>query len=50
MLMYNLLQYSENYSGSSWNYYRDEVNYATNENNAAGDYRINSNKKKTSQN
>ena len=29
MLMYNLLEYSQNYSmtsGSLWNYYRDEIN------------------------
>ena len=29
MLMYNLLEYSDNYaltSGSLWNYYRDEIN------------------------
>ena len=34
MLMYNLLEYSDNYSmasGRLWNYYRDVVNDATNE-------------------
>ena len=43
MLMYNLLEYSANYSmtsGSLWNYYRYEKNYDANENNA-GNYRIN---------
>ena len=36
--MYNLLEYSENYSMTSeslWNYYKDEVNVDANENNAA---------------
>ena len=36
--MYNLLEYSENYSitsGSFWIYYWDEVNDDANENNAA---------------
>ena len=31
MPMYNLLEYSNNYSmtsGSLWNYYRDEINYS----------------------
>ena len=39
MTMYNLLEYSNNYSIASrslWNYYRDEVNDDVNENNAAG--------------
>ena len=34
MSMYNLLEYSDNYSmtsGSLWNYYRDEINYDENE-------------------
>ena len=38
MPMYNLLEYKCNYSmtsGSLWNYYKDEVNDAANENNAA---------------
>ena len=35
MPMYKLLQYSENYSTSLWNYYRDEVNDDTNENDDA---------------
>ena len=33
--VYNLLEYSDNYSmtsGSSWNYYRDEINDDENEN------------------
>ena len=36
MLIYNPLEYMDNYSmklGSLWNYYRDEVNHAANENN-----------------
>ena len=47
MPMYNLLDYSDNYymtSGSLRNYYRDEVNDDTNENNYPGNYRINNNK------
>ena len=35
MSMYNLLEYSNNYSmisGSLWNYYRDEINDDANEN------------------
>ena len=43
--MYNLLEYSNNYSmtsGSLWNYYRDEINDDANEN--ASDNRINNNK------
>ena len=35
--MYNLLEYSDNYSmtsGSLWNYYRDELNNDENENDA----------------
>ena len=50
MPMYNLLEYSDNYSitsGSLQNYYRDEVNDDTNEND--DDYRIN-NKKTTTNN
>ena len=42
MSMYNLLEYSENYSMSSgrlWNHYRDEMNDDTNENSAVDDYR-----------
>ena len=38
MAMYNLLVYSDNYSmtsGSLWNYYRDEINDDSNENDAA---------------
>ena len=37
MLMYNLLEYSENYSilsGSWWNYYRDRINDYANGDNA----------------
>ena len=47
MPMYNLLEYSDNYSmtsGSLWNYYRDEVNDDAIENNAA---RIKTNNNKT---
>ena len=47
MLMYDPLEYSENYimaPESLRNYYRDEVNDDTNENNAAGNYKINNNK------
>ena len=50
MLMLNLLQYSYNYSlksGSLWNYYRDKVNDAANENDAAN-HRIKNKKTKTS--
>ena len=36
MLIYNLLEYSDNMkSGSLWKYYRDEVNDDANKNNAA---------------
>ena len=38
MPMYNLLEYSDNYSmtsGSLWNYYRDEINDDVNGNNGA---------------
>ena len=49
MLMYNLLEYSENYSmksGSLWNFYRDKVNdYATE---IAANRRLNNNKTTTS--
>ena len=51
MPMYNLLEYSDNYSitsGSLWNFYRDEINYSANENNDANNYRINNNKSTTS--
>ena len=44
--MYNLLEYSENYSmtsGSFWNYYRDEVNVDENVNDNANN-KINNNK------
>ena len=50
ILMYNLLEYSDNYSVTSetfWNYYRDEMNDDVNENNFAGNYRINNNKTTT---
>ena len=46
MSVYNLLEYSDNYSmtsGSLWNYYRDEVNDAANENDNANN-KINNNK------
>ena len=51
MPMYNLLEYSGNYSmtsGSLWNYYRDEINDSANENKCANNYRINNNKTATS--
>ena len=44
ILMYNLLEHSDNYSvtsGSFWNYYRDEVNGDANENNTGSNYSIN---------
>ena len=47
MPIYNLLEYSDNYSmtsGSLWNYYIDEENDVANKNNDAGNYRINNNK------
>ena len=50
MPMYNLLDYSDNHSmtsGNFWNCYRDEVNDDANENNA-GNYRINNKKTTTS--
>ena len=50
MPMYNLLEYSDNYSmisGSLWNYYRDGINYDANENNNETN-KINNNKTKTS--
>ena len=46
MPMYNLLEYSDNYSmasGSLWNYYGDEVNENENKNDNANN-RINNNK------
>ena len=52
MPMYNLLEYSVNYSmtsGSLWNYYSDEVNNNANENNNAGNYGINNNMTTTSE-
>ena len=51
MPMYNLLEYSRNYSMKSWNlwnYYRDEVNYSAYENNDVSNFRINNNKTTTS--
>ena len=51
MLMYNLLEYSDNYykrSGNLWNNYRDEINDSANENNDVNNYRINNNKTTTS--
>ena len=50
MLMYNLLEHSDNYSMASrimWNYFRDETNDDANENNAANN-RINNNQTITS--
>ena len=43
--MYNLLEYSKNYSktsGSFWNYYRDELTDETNDNNDPNKNVINS--------
>ena len=51
MVVYNLLEYNDNYcmtSGSLRSYYRDEVNNDANENNEAGNYRINNYKTTTS--
>ena len=51
MSMYNLLEYNGNYSMTSRslrNYYEDEVNDDANENDSAGNYRINNNKTTTS--
>ena len=48
MLMYNLLEYSNNYSmtsGSVWNYYEDEVNIDANE--IENNYQVNNDKKTT---
>ena len=45
MVMYNLLEYSKNYSktsGSLWNYYRDELTDETNDNNCPNKNVINS--------
>ena len=45
MPMYNLLEYSDNYSMTSrhlWNYYRDEINDNGNEGNAANN-KVNNN-------
>ena len=42
MPMYNLLEYSNNYSKTSeslWNYYRDEINDSANKNNGVNNYR-----------
>ena len=49
MLIYNLLEYSDNYSmasGSLWNYYRGKVDddVAGNKNNTVDNYRIWNNK------
>ena len=47
MAIYNLLEYSNNYSmtSRSWrNYYRDEINDSANENEDANNFRINNNK------
>ena len=41
MPIYNLLEYSENYSMTSgilWNYHKDEVNDDVNESSVAGNY------------
>ena len=45
MAMYKLLEYSKNYSktsGSSWNYYRDELTDETNDDNGPNKNVINS--------
>ena len=45
MLMYNLLEYSKNYSKTSaslWNYYRDELTDETNDSNCPNNNVINS--------
>ena len=45
MLMYNLLEYSKNYSKTSaslWNYYRDELTDETNDSNGPNNNVINS--------
>ena len=50
MPMYNLLEFSNNFSmtsGSLWNYYKDEVNDSANESDD-NDNKINNNKTKTS--
>ena len=52
MPMYNLSEYSDNYSmtsGTFWKYYRDEINDSANENNDVDNYRINNNKTTTSE-
>ena len=51
MLMYNLVEYSENYymtSGSLWNHYISGINDDVNENNDPRNCRINNNKTTTS--
>ena len=50
MLMYNLLEYSDNYSmtsGSLWNFYKDEISHDVNEIDNANN-RIDNNKTITS--
>ena len=45
MPMYDLLEYSKNYSrisGPMWNYYRDELTDETNDGNGPNKYAINS--------
>ena len=47
MPIFNRLEYSDNYwmtSGSLWSYYRDDINYDANKNNAVNN-RMNNNKK-----
>ena len=49
--MHSLLEYSDNFfmtSESLWNFYRDEINDSTNENNHANNYRIINKKTTTS--
>ena len=50
MPIYNLLEYSDNYSitsGSLWNYYREESIDDASEINESGDYTVNKNKQTT---
>ena len=49
--MYNLLEHTDDYSmtsGHLWNCYRGEMNDDANENNSAGNYRINNSQTTTS--
>ena len=47
MPMYNLLEHNGNYAMTSrrlWNYFRDEINGTSNENNYANNFRVHNNK------